>query len=584
MLRLLLPALLLLAPGVQAPPPAPGAISFRHWMDGQELGGGERSLTAQPDGTQVSHQREWMELDRLGMKVRQSQELQVIRRSTGQLTFSWSLRLATDPLTGTATWDPSQPQVLRVRASGGDPRELSVPAGAILWPEDLSSGLKAAARDRTPFRATTFAFSLQQWSTLDLTPLGPDPLPGIPDAIRFRGTESEGRQQVPTELWVSPSQGEVRHRSVLGGMELLLQRADLPAPGPTGLRENLFARSLKPLPRHALLPWLPQVEVIQEGGDPIALAATPEAHPQGPRQWTLQRAAIPTGAEATQLPVTGSPGPDEAPYLAPSPLVPFRDPIFEGLLRRLAPRPGASRWELAQAVNTFVYDWITDKDYGVGFASAREVAVIPRGDCTEHGVLAVALLRRLGVPARGVVGWVALEDVLGPHFWVEVKLQQRWVPLDPTLAQAPASAFRLKLNDTDLADLGSVGWEAVQILGEATWHPRWAEPLIEGDRLGTPDGLRLRYPGGQWTWIQGRLLLRTPAARLECAAVPPPLDSQRREGRRLQGRSGLLAWWTAGGDLLLDLGSGRWLRVVGLPEAGAFPFLDTLRVEPPPPR
>ncbi len=579
MLCALLPTLLLLVPGIQAPAPMPGTVTFRHWIDGQELGGGERSLQAQPDGRQVSVQREWMELSRMGLKVRQSQELKVTRHPDGRLVFAWSLQLATEPLTGTARWDPGRPGTLHLQATGGEARDLPVPEGALLWPEALESGLRQAARERKPFRAVTFAFPLQQWSTLELTPLGPEMFPGIPDVIRFRGTETEGRQVVPTEVWVSPTQGEVRHRSVMGGMELLFQRSDLPAPGPTGLQENLFARSLKPLPRHAFLPWLPELEVQQQGGAPVTLATTSEAQALGPGHWKLRRAVLPTGAEATAPPVTGTPSAEEAPYLAPSPLVPFRDPIFEGLLRRLAPRPGASRWELARAVNAFVYDWITDKDYGVGFASAREVALVPRGDCTEHGVLAVALLRKLGVPARGAVGWVALEGVLGPHFWVEVKLHERWVPLDPTFDQAPASAFRLKLGDTDLADLGSVGWEAAQILGEATWSPRWADPSVEGDRLRTPDGLLLRYPGGHWSWIEGRLLLRTPSGRLELSAVPPPLDVQRREGRRLQGRSGLTAWWTSGGELLVSLGAARWIRVVGLTEVAAFTFLDSLRVE-----
>lgn len=579
MVRALLPALLFLVPAIQAPSPVPGTIPFRNWVDGQELGGGSRSLQSQPGGVQVSVQKEWMELSRMGLKIRQAQELQATRQPDGRLTFAWSLQLATEPLTGTATWEPSRPRELQVRATGGEVRILPVPDGACLWPEDLEAGLKQAARARTPFRATTFTFPLQKWSTLEVTPLGPDPLEGIPDAVRFRGTETEGRQVVPTELWVSPTQGEVRHRSVMGGLELLTQRADLPAPGPTGLRENLFARSLKPLPPHAFLPWLETLEVAQEGGEPVVLAPAPEVQPLGPGRWRLRRAALPTGMEATQPPVSGTPSPEEAPYLAPSPLVPFRDPLFEGLLRRLAPRPGASRWELAQAVNTFVYEWITDKDYGVGFASAREVAVVPRGDCTEHGVLAVALLRRLGVPARGAVGWVALEGVLGPHFWVEVRLGTRWVPMDPTFDQAPASAFRLKLGDSDLADLGSVGWEAAQVLGPSGWRPRWAVPTLQGDRVEVEGGLRLRYPGGQWTWIEGHLLLRTPGGRWELSATPPPLARQRQEGKRLRGKTGLTGWWTSEGDLLVSLEGGRWLKVTGLQEAAAFAFLDTLRVE-----
>lgn len=462
---------------------------------------------------------------------------------------------------------------------GGHPQVIQVPPEALLWPPDQEARLREAARLQRPVKVTTYTFAVQQWSTLDLTPLGPDPLPGHPEAIRFRGTEAEGGQALPTELWISPSAGELRHRTNLGGVEVLSQRADLPPPAATGLRENLFARTLKDIPLQAFLPWLPELEVAQEGGEPLAFAPAPETVALGPGRWRLRRAAEPTPLEAAEKPVVGPPGEALAPYLAPTPLVPFRDPAFEGLIHRLAPAPGASRWELARAVNRFVFDWITEKDYGVGFASALEVARIPRGDCTEHGVLAIALLRRLGVPARGAVGWVALEDVLGPHFWVEVRLGDRWIPVDPTFDQAPASAFRLKLGDTDLSSLASVGWEGAQLLGGARWIPTCPEPLIQGDRLTAPDGTRLRWAGGHWIWAGGRLALRTTLGRLELAAETRPTEAQLAGARRLQGTGGRRAWWTPGHELHLDLGRGRWLKVQGLREESAFAVLDTLKVD-----
>ncbi|HJV21268.1 MAG TPA: transglutaminase domain-containing protein [Holophagaceae bacterium] len=557
-------------------PAQPETTRFRQWMDGQETGGAERTRRDQ----EVT-EREWLELTRLGQTVKQEQTLTTLRKADGSLTFRWSLRLSNEPLTGEAGWSPAAPRELKVKPARGEAKVETVPEGAVLWPQEQQARLMEAARTRTRVKLVSYVFALQQWSTLELSPLGPDPLPGVPDAVRFRGHETEGRQDLPTELWVSPTQGEVRHRSVLGGMEVLTQLASLPAPSPTGLKENLFDRSLKALPLHAFLPWLPEVEVGQEGGESVTLAPAPEVEVLARDRWRLRRAAPPTAAEAAQPPLTGPAPAEEAPYLAATPLVPHTDPIFDGLLRRLNPLPGATRWELARAVNRFVFEWITDKDYSVGFASAREVALTPRGDCTEHGVLAVALLRKLGVPARGAVGWVAVDDVLGPHFWVEVKLGSRWVPVDPTFDQAPASAFRMKLGDTDLADLASVGWDAAQVLGTAQWTPRYPDPLIEGDRLTAPDGTRLRWPKGRWTWIQGRLVLATPEGRLELAAALRPAEGQLKEARRLQGRGGRKGWWTPGRDLYLELGAGRWLKVQGLTETSAFTFVDTLQVELP---
>lgn len=567
------PAVVLQAPSLETP------LRFRQWMDGLEVGGAEQAHRRDGEG-EHHRQRAWVALERMGLTVRQEQLETALRRPDGSLAFSWRLQLATEPLEGEARWHPDRPGELWLQPKGGAAQHVPVPAGALLWPPDQSDRLREAARLRQPVKTVTFSFAVQQWSTLELAPLGPDPLPGHPDAVRFRGHETEGTQRLATEVWVSPTAGELRHRTNLGGMEVLTQVADLPAPPPTGLRENLFARTLKPIPFHAFLPWLPELTVRQEGGDPVTLAPAPEATALETGRWRLRRALPPTPAEASEAPVTGTPGAGDAPYLAPSPLVPFRDPRFEGLLRRLAPRPGASRWELACAVNRFVFEWITEKDYGVGFANALEVARVPRGDCTEHGVLAVALLRRLGVPARGAVGWVALEDVLGPHFWVEVRLGDRWIPLDPTFDQAPASAFRLKLGDSDLADLGRVGWEGAQVLGPARWIPTLPEPRLEADRLTAPDGTRLRWPRGRWIWAGGHLLLRTAEGRLELGAENRPTEAQLAGARKLQAPTGRQGWWTPGRELHLDLGGGRWLKVQGLRESEAFAFLQGLIVEP----
>jgi hypothetical protein len=298
-------------------------------------------------------------------------------------------------------------------------------------------------------------------------------------------------------------------------------------------------------------------------------------------RWRLRRADPPTPAESAQAPVTGKPSSDDMRYLAPSPLVPFQDPAFEGLLRRLALPPGLSRWELARRVNAFVFDWITEKDFTVGFASALEVCHTPRGDCTEHGVLAVALLRRLGVPARGVTGWVGLGEMLGLHFWVEVRLQNRWVPIDPIFDQVPASALRIKLGDTDLADLGSVGWEGAAIaFSGVRWIQEQEAPLkIQGDLVSGPGDLQLRLPGGHWDLKQGILQLRQPGkGPWKVQAVSRPSEAQRKDATRLAGARSLRSgWWSPGARLLwVELGEGRWVQIEGVSESEAYGLLDQM--------
>lgn len=76
-----------------------------------------------------------------------------------------------------------------------------------MWPGDLDDRLKAAARALSPMQATFFAFPTQQWSRMDLQPVGPAPLPGFPDAVRFRGRSAEGSMVEDVDLWISPPRG-----------------------------------------------------------------------------------------------------------------------------------------------------------------------------------------------------------------------------------------------------------------------------------------------------------------------------------------------------------------------------------------
>lgn len=96
----------------------------------------------------------------------------------------------------------------------------------------------------------------------------------------------------------------------------------------------------------------------------------------------------------------------------------------------------------ARAIEQFVAEYVTKKDLSVGYASAVEVARSRQGDCTEHAVLAAALCRAAGIPARVVTGlayverWGGREDLFIPHAWVEVLVgpdAKRWVSLDAAL-------------------------------------------------------------------------------------------------------------------------------------------------------
>jgi len=98
------------------------------------------------------------------------------------------------------------------------------------------------------------------------------------------------------------------------------------------------------------------------------------------------------------------------------------------------------------------------KEYGASADRATDVLRQMRGDCTEHALLSVALLRALGIPARRVDGVVYVHSADGVaalywHEWVEAYVGSTWTQLDPTLNQSVADATHLALGEESQADI-----------------------------------------------------------------------------------------------------------------------------------
>ncbi|HVP61101.1 MAG TPA: transglutaminase domain-containing protein [Myxococcaceae bacterium] len=97
------------------------------------------------------------------------------------------------------------------------------------------------------------------------------------------------------------------------------------------------------------------------------------------------------------------------------------------------------------------------KDYGASADRATDVLRTMRGDCTEHSLLSISLLRALGIPARRVDGVVYVQNEDGVpalywHEWVEAWVGT-WTQLDPTFGQPVADATHLTLGEESSAEI-----------------------------------------------------------------------------------------------------------------------------------
>ncbi len=132
-------------------------------------------------------------------------------------------------------------------------------------------------------------------------------------------------------------------------------------------------------------------------------------------------------------------------------------------------------WEKATRINQWVFQNVKNKNFKVAFAAAAEVARNLSGDCTEHSLLAAAMCRAAGIPARVVVGLIYVDKLegFGYHMWHEVFVNHRWVALDATWDQSDVDAVHIKLSDTSLD--GVAPFEAflplVRVMGKLSIEP-----------------------------------------------------------------------------------------------------------------
>ncbi len=101
-----------------------------------------------------------------------------------------------------------------------------------------------------------------------------------------------------------------------------------------------------------------------------------------------------------------------------------------------------------------VYRMIEKKGYGVGFADTAAILKTREGDCTEHTVLAMAILRAGGIPCRAAAGVVAVNGTIGYHMWPQVAMGGKWISIDPTFDEETADPSHIIMAVSFLNDTG----------------------------------------------------------------------------------------------------------------------------------
>ena len=137
--------------------------------------------------------------------------------------------------------------------------------------------------------------------------------------------------------------------------------------------------------------------------------------------------------------------------LQSTPLAPVDNPRLRDLAGQITAGQTDS-YQAALAVSHWVYQNLQKVESHPSPINALQILDQMRGDCSEHALLAAALCRAAGIPARMVTGLAAQRNKVYYHAWLEVYVGE-WVELDPTWKENLVDAGHLRLADSDLDPL-----------------------------------------------------------------------------------------------------------------------------------
>lgn len=342
---------------------------------------------------------------------------------------------------------PTGVQVVRKKPNLPNEVKLLPPSKEIV--EDADQARVALLRNAKVVGTITDSTDLEQYG-VTTTPGGTETrsIGGVTAKLRKVTTLSE-KEKVPTEAWVDEKgrMVEVQYGPMMAGflepedkakrVDLVevfgLTRVVLPKLPPASAQEA-FVMVLKGVPEKFWnntyrQKWKPlgdgKVEVTVLAAPPKVLKQRPLADPNG-------------GAN-----------------LKSTLAVEADNPEVVKLAKQIAGNE-KDAWTAAKKVSEWVNKNL-EKDYGSSSDSATGVLALKKGDCTEHSLLTVSLLRALGIPAKRIDGLVYLvnEDrvpALYWHEWVEAYVGE-WTQLDPTFGQPVANALRLGVGEESGAEI-----------------------------------------------------------------------------------------------------------------------------------
>jgi hypothetical protein len=129
-------------------------------------------------------------------------------------------------------------------------------------------------------------------------------------------------------------------------------------------------------------------------------------------------------------------------FLKPAPFIQSDHPQIKTQVEKIIKQGDTSEQKARRIVN-WVYHNIEKKPV-LSVPNALEVLKIKSGDCNEHSMLTVALMRAAGIPAQIEAGLVYLHGRFYWHAWNVIYLG-KWITGDAVFNQIPTDVTHIRL-------------------------------------------------------------------------------------------------------------------------------------------
>jgi transglutaminase-like putative cysteine protease len=438
---------------MKVPRPAP-AEHFGLYLKGQKVGYMVSALTlsAQKDTVTSRNEIHVRAKVQAAMTERHMIETKVFESRPGGRLLSFVMEQKGDggdqTLEGTATTTGFR--VLRKRPQR--PNETLSLGPSKETVEDADQARVALKRNAAVQGIVTDTTDLEQYQvTTTLGPTEVRTIGGVKVTVRRVETLSE-KEKVPTTIWVDEA-GRLLEMHYGPTMTAVAE--------PPDVAKRIDVVELFPLTRVTLPRPLPPEARQVPGRLVMVMADLPEKFQVNTDRQTFK--PLPKGAVevtiTTKLPKVRHPRPLADPNgganLKTSIVIESDAPEIRKLAKQIA-GDEKDAWETAKKVSRWVNQHM-EKDYGASSDRATDVLRERKGDCTEHSLLTVSLLRSLGIPAKRIDGVVYLmnEDkvpALYWHEWVEAYVGE-WTQLDPTFGQDVADATHFAVGEEARAEI-----------------------------------------------------------------------------------------------------------------------------------